>query len=52
MKADDFRFDDKDGLATWPAPDRGVLSFADAGEIEARRDAILDLFRCWVAATD
>ena len=51
VKVDDFRFDDKDGLATWPAPDRAVLSFAGAGEIEVCRDALLDLFTRWLAAT-
>ena len=50
-KHDDFRFDDEDGLANWPAPDRGVVTFADTGEIEARRDALLDLFTRWLAAT-
>lgn len=43
--------DDRDMLAHWPAPDRGVLSYAGLAEIEARRAAILDLFRRWLAAT-
>lgn len=51
VKADDFRFDDRDGLAQWPAPDRGVLSFADAGDIEEHRAALLDLFTRWLGAT-
>lgn len=50
-KSDGFAFEDRDKLAAWPAPDRGVLSFADAGEIEDRRMAILDLFGRWLEAT-
>lgn len=51
VKADGFRFDDPETLATWPSTDRGVLSFADAGEIEDRRAAVLDLFKRWLQAT-
>lgn len=46
-----FCFDDPDRLAQWPAPDRGVLTFADAGEIAARREAIGALFARWLEAT-
>jgi hypothetical protein len=50
-RADRFRFDDPEGLAAWRSPDRGVLTFRDAAEIEERRPALLDLFRRWLAAT-
>lgn len=50
-KEDAFRFADEGGLARWPAPDRGVIQFADAGEVEARREALRDLFARWLAAT-
>ena len=46
-----FRFEDKDRLARWPTADRGVLTFADAGEVEARRKAIATLFARWLEAT-
>lgn len=45
-----FVFDDPAGLARWPAPDRGVISFRDAAEMEAKADALADLVRRWVAA--
>lgn len=48
---DDFVLSDPDRLAKWPSPDRGVLTFADAGAIEARRDAIKTLFSRWLEAT-
>ena len=46
-----FRFEDPEGLATWPASDRGVLTFADADAVTARRDALRELFARWLAAT-
>ena len=49
--AADFRFDDPDRLAAWPAPDRGVLTFRDDGEIAAKSAAVQDLFARWLAAT-
>lgn len=49
--ADDFAFEDRDRLATWPAPDRGVLRFADRAEVEARGDALQALFARWIEAT-
>ncbi|MEZ5708168.1 MAG: DUF1801 domain-containing protein [Blastomonas sp.] len=49
--ASGFRFADPDGLAQWPTPDRGVLRFADAAEIEARRDPLNDMFRRWMEVT-
>lgn len=44
-------FADPDGLAVWPAPDRGVLRFASLDEIEAKADAVAALFARWVEAT-
>lgn len=43
-----FRFDDPDGLAVWPAPDRGVLTFPDAATVEVRREALSKLFSRWL----
>ena len=45
-----FAFDDPAGLAKWPAPDRGVISFRDAADLEAKAEALADLVRRWVAA--
>ncbi len=47
----DFVFADEAKLARWAASDRGVLTFADAGEIEAKREALRDLFARWIVAT-
>ena len=47
----DFAFDDPAKLAKWPASDRAVLTFTDAAEIEAKREALRDLFARWIAAT-
>lgn len=48
----DFVFADPAKLAKWPASDRGVLTFADAREVAAKREALRDLFAQWIAATD
>lgn len=45
-----FSFADPAGLARWPAPDRGVVSFRDAGELEAKAAALADLVHRWIAA--
>lgn len=50
-QADGFHFDDVDGLAKWPASDRGVLTFRTLGDIQAKRDALSDLCRRWAEAT-
>ncbi len=47
-----FRFDDPDRIATWPAPDRGVIRLRDAAEIEDRAASLTPLITRWVAATD
>jgi hypothetical protein len=47
-----FSFDDRDGLARWPAPDRGVVMFQSKAEVEQRAEALRDLCSRWLAATD
>lgn len=50
--ADDFfRFEDPDKLLTWAAPDRGVVTFADAADLSARSAALTEVLRRWVACT-
>ena len=46
-----FAFADPAELATWPASDRGVLIFADADEVEVKRELLAVLFARWIAAT-
>lgn len=46
-----FAFEDSAKLAKWMAPDRGVVVFADAAAVAAKRDAFGDICRRWVAAT-
>ena len=46
-----FSFDDKDGLAKWPAPDRGVVVFQDEAEVAERAEAFRSLCASWIAAT-
>lgn len=46
-----FAFADPDGLARWPAVDRGVLTFASEAELEERAPAIARLFARWLEAT-
>ena len=46
-----FVFADPDGLATWPAVDRGVLTFTDEAALEAKEEAVAELFRRWLEAT-
>ncbi len=45
-----FSFDDPDGLASWPAPDRGVVTLAGTTEIAAQHDKLRDLFSRWLEA--
>lgn len=50
--ADDlFRFEDPDGLISWAAPDRGVITFKDADDLAARSAALPEILRRWVACT-
>ena len=46
-----FAFADPDGLARWPASDRGVILIEDPAAAEARREKLSDLFRRWIDAT-
>lgn len=45
-----FSFADPDGLAKWPGPDRGVLSFRDDADIAAKAPAITALVKRWLLA--
>lgn len=50
--ADDFfRFEDPDKLLAWAAPDRGVITFADAADLAAKTDALRSVLQRWVACT-
>lgn len=49
--ASGFTFEDPSGLAKWLAPDRGVVVFADAAAVEAKRAALSDLCTRWLEAT-
>ena len=50
--ADDlFRFEDPKKLIAWAAPDRGVVSFKDAGDMAANAEPLSDILRRWVACT-
>lgn len=46
-----FAFEDPSGLLAWQAADRAVVDFAQPGSVEARREAVQDLVRRWIAAT-
>ena len=48
--ASGFVFDDPHGLAAWPSPDRGVVRFADATDVDASAEALTDLIARWIAA--
>jgi len=50
--ADGFRFDDPDGLAGWPAPDRGTLSFLSMEALDAVAPQLASLIRRWAEAAD
>lgn len=47
----DFAFADPFDLASWPAPDRGVILIPDAIDAERFRPALMDIVSRWVAAT-
>ena len=50
--ADDFfRFEDPDRLIAWAAPDRGVVTFRDAEDLERKGALLPDILRRWVACT-
>jgi hypothetical protein len=49
--AADFAFEDPTGLLQWPARDRAVLKLGAMPDVEAKREALTDLVRRWLAAT-
>jgi hypothetical protein len=50
--ADDlFRFEDPDRLIAWAAPDRGVVTFADGADLDAKSQPLGEILRRWVACT-
>lgn len=50
--ADDlFRFEDPDKLIAWAAPDRGVITIKDTGDLTGKAEAIAEVLRRWVAMT-
>ena len=44
----EFRFADDSGLPEWLAPDRAVVRFRDAADVDAKQDAVVDLVNRWV----
>ncbi len=46
-----FSFSDDEGLAKWPAPDRGVIVWRRLAEIERDAASLASLCRRWIAAT-
>jgi hypothetical protein len=51
VNADGFSFIDETGLATWPAPDRGVIALKDRARIDSVSADITRLIGHWIAAT-
>lgn len=45
-----FCFEDPEGLARWPSPDRGVLTFGPQDDIAARRASLERLVLRWLEA--
>jgi hypothetical protein len=50
-KDDEFSFADETGLLKFVAPDRAVLIFSDAADIEGKAEQLRWLVRAWIAAT-
>lgn len=48
---DAFTFDDPSGRVRWAARDRGVLSYADEADLDARWAETMDLLGRWMQAT-
>lgn len=46
---DGVPIEDPEGLLKWLAKDRAMLTFANRQEIEAKRPALANLFRQWIA---
>ena len=51
LEGDGFSFVDDTGLATWPAPDRGVIALKDRARIDSASAGITRLIGRWIAAT-
>jgi hypothetical protein len=51
LDADGFSFIDDTGLASWPAPDRGVIALKDRARIDSASGDITRLISRWIAAT-
>jgi len=49
---DGFSFNDGDGLAKWPSPDRGVVIFANKADVERRAGLLRGLCSRWLAITN
>ena len=45
-----FHFDDPDGLADWPAPDRAVVVIKDSQEMAEKGKQLAAMVRRWVGA--
>ena len=50
LDATTFSFDDPDGLAAWPSPDRGVVRLADLAAIESKTPPLTSLIARWIVA--
>ena len=48
--AAEFSFADPTGLLVWPAPDRGVLTLADQGDVDRDEESVVALVGLWVRA--
>jgi hypothetical protein len=48
--ASGFEFDDALGLLTWVAPDRAIVTFRDAADVEARQAATVETVNRWMRA--
>ncbi len=40
-----------EGMLTWPAPDRCIVTLADRNEVEARRDVFVQVIQQWIEQT-
>ena len=49
--ASEFFFDDPTELVVWRSRDRGVVTLGGLSDVVAKRDALSDLVKSWVAAT-
>ncbi len=47
-----FSFADEDELVTWLSPDRGIISFGDSADVEAKAKPLRALIKRWLAATE